>query len=232
MVSLKSSFKDFLHLIFPHVCTGCGSDVLNDKEQLCLKCFSELPSTDFFKNADNPVEQTFYGRLAVRNAAAGYFFTKESLLQHLLVQLKYRNNKDIGIYMGKLLGRMLVQSERFSQVDVMVPLPLNPKREKKRGYNQATALCNGISEVWIKPVIEKIIVRKVFTETQTHKGRISRWQNMDGVFEVTNASALQGKHILLVDDVVTTGATLEACGNEILKIPGTTLSIATLAYTI
>jgi ComF family protein len=114
----------------------------------------------------------------------------------------------------------------------MIPLPLNPKREKKRGYNQATAICNGISDVWNKPLIEKVVVRKVFTETQTHKGRISRWQNMDGVFEVVNAEQLQGKHLLLVDDVVTTGATLEACGNEILKVPGTTLSIATLAYTI
>jgi ComF family protein len=146
--------------------------------------------------------------------------------------MKYRNNKDIGVYMGKLLGRMLEQSERFSEVDIIVPLPLNPKREKKRGYNQATALCNGISEIWNKPVVEKVVIRKVFTETQTHKGRISRWQNMDGVFKVANPSAIQGKHILLIDDVVTTGATLEACGNEILKVPGTTLSIATLAYTI
>jgi ComF family protein len=232
MINLKSSLNDFLHLFFPHICTGCGSDVIDDKEQLCLKCFSELPSTDFFNHPDNPVEQTFYGRLAVRNAAAGYFFTKESLLQHLLIQLKYRNNKDIGFYLGKLLGRMLLESDRFSEVDALIPLPLNPKREKKRGYNQATALCDGISEVWNKPVIEKVVVRKVFTETQTHKGRISRWQNMDGVFEVTDAASIQGKHLLLVDDVITTGATLEACGNEILKVPGTTLSIATLAYTI
>jgi ComF family protein len=232
MINLKSSLNDFLHLFFPHICAGCGSDVIDDKEQLCLKCFSELPSTDFFNHADNPVEQTFYGRLAVRNAAAGYFFTKESLLQHLLIQLKYRNNKDIGFHLGKLLGRMLLESDRFSEVDAMIPLPLNPKREKKRGYNQATALCDGISEVWSKPVIEKVVVRKVFTETQTHKGRISRWQNMDGVFEVTDAASIQGKHLLLVDDVITTGATLEACGNEILNVPGTTLSIATLAYTI
>lgn len=232
MISLKSPLNDFLHLLFPHICTGCGSDVLEDKEQLCLKCFSELTSTEFFDHADNPVEQTFYGRLAVRNAAAGYFFTKDSLLQHLLIQLKYRNNKDIGVYMGRLLGRMLLQSDRFKDVDAMIPLPLNPRREKKRGYNQATAICQGISEVWEKPIIEKNVIRKVFTETQTQKGRISRWQNMDGVFAISEPTDLQGKHLLLVDDVVTTGATLEACGNEILKVPNTTLSIATLAYTI
>ena len=118
------------------------------------------------------------------------------------------------------------------EVDILIPLPLNPKKEKKRGYNQATQICKGINKVWKKPIIDNNVVRKVFTETQTHKGRISRWENMDGVFEITDPAALQGKHILLVDDVITTGATLEACGSEILKIPGTTLSIATLAYTI
>jgi ComF family protein len=134
--------------------------------------------------------------------------------------------------LGQLLGNFLIKSDRFKQVDGLVPLPLNPRREKNRGYNQATLLCNGISSVWKKPVIEKAVVRRVYTETQTHKGRISRWENMDGIFEVINPSALENKHLLLVDDVVTTGATLEACGSEILKVPGTTLSIATLAYTI
>lgn len=232
MISLSSPLNDFLHLFFPHVCSGCGSDVIDDKEQLCLRCSSALPSTDFFVHPSNPVEQIFYGRVAVCNAAAGYFFTKDSILQHLLIQLKYRNNKEIGVYMGKLLGRMLAKAERFSGVDTMIPLPLNPRREKKRGYNQATAICHGISEVWDKPVTEKAVARRIFTETQTHKGRVGRWQNMDGVFHVIDPSQLRNKHILLVDDVVTTGATLEACGNEILKIPGTTLSIATLAYTI
>jgi ComF family protein len=146
--------------------------------------------------------------------------------------LKYRGSKEIGFYLGKLLGNFLINSSRFSNVDVLVPLPLNQRREKKRGYNQATALCNGIASVWNKPVIDKNVIRKVYTETQTHKGRISRWENMDGIFAVKNPAKLENKHILLIDDVVTTGATLEACGSEILKINGTTLSIATLAYTI
>lgn len=229
---LKEWSSDFLHLIFPHNCTGCGSDILDEQQQLCLHCLSNLPVTNFFNQPGNPVETNFYGRLPLRNAAAGYFFTKESLLQHLIVQLKYRGNKDIGFYLGQLLGTFIAKSDRFSDVDVLVPLPLNPKREKRRGYNQATALCNGMAATWKRPVAENVVVRKVYTETQTHMGRINRWQNMDGVFDVTNPSALAGKHILLVDDVVTTGATLEACGSEILKIPGTTLSIATLAYTL
>jgi ComF family protein len=221
-----------LHLFFPHTCAGCGTDVIDHDQLLCLHCLNDLPATNFFNQPNNPVEQVFYGRIPVANAAAGYFFTKDSLLQNLIVQLKYRGNKQIGFYLGQLLGNFLIKSHRFKQVDALVPLPLNPRREKNRGYNQATMLCNGISSVWRKPVIEKAVVRRVYTETQTHKGRISRWENMDGIFEVINPSALENKHILLVDDVVTTGATLEACGSEILKVPGTTLSVATLAYTI
>lgn len=232
MQTLQSSFNDLLHLFFPHICAGCGTDVLDQQQMLCLRCFNNFPATNFFDQPNNPAEQVFYGRIPLENAAAGYFFTKDSLLQNLVIQLKYRGNKEIGFYLGKLLGNFLMNSSRFSGVDVLVPLPLNPRREKKRGYNQATTLCNGISSVWNKPVIDKNVIRKVYTETQTHKGRISRWENMDGIFAVNSPAELENKHILLVDDVVTTGATLEACGSEILKINGTALSIATLAYTI
>ncbi|MEJ7828649.1 MAG: ComF family protein [Segetibacter sp.] len=232
MQTIQSSFSDLLHLFFPHICAGCGTDTLDQEQMLCLHCLNNLPSTNFFDQPNNPVEQVFYGRIPVENAAAGYFFTKDSLLQNLIIQLKYRGNKAIGFYLGRLLGNYLNDSSRFTNVDALVPLPLNPRREKKRGYNQATALCNGISAVWNKPVIDKNVIRKVYTETQTHKGRISRWENMDGIFAVKNPAELENKHILLIDDVVTTGATLEACGSEILKINGTTLSIATLAYTI
>lgn len=232
MLNVQSSFKDLLHLFFPHNCVGCGSDILEDDQMLCLRCLTELPETNFFHQPDNPVERIFYGRMPIRNAASAYFFTKDSLIQHLIFQLKYRGNKDVGFYLGKLLGRLLAKSERFASVDAMVPLPLNPKREKKRGYNQATEICKGIAEVWNKPVIDKVVIRKVFTETQTQKGRISRWENMEGVFSVADPSRLAEKHILLIDDIVTTGASLEACGSEILNAPGTSLSLATLAYTI
>lgn len=229
---IKEWTNDFLHLVFPHNCAGCGTDIVADQQLLCLRCLSELPATNFFDQPDNPVETSFYGRLPIRNAAAGYFFTKNSLIQHIIFQLKYRGNKDIGVYLGTLIGKLINNSKRFSQVDVIVPLPLNPKREKKRGYNQATQISKGIATVFDRPVIENIVKRRVYTETQTHMGRINRWQNMDGVFEVSNPDQLQSKHILLVDDVVTTGATLEACGSELLKIPGTTLSLATIAYTL
>jgi len=221
-----------LHLFFPHLCAGCGSDIVTTEQQLCLRCIMALPQTNFFNIPGNPVEAAFYGRVAIKNAAAGYYFTKQSLVQHIVFQLKYKGNTLLGFYMGQLLGQHLLKSSYYNQVDVMVPLPLNPAREKKRGYNQATLLCNGIASVWKKPVLDKTVIRKVYTETQTKMGRINRWQNMEGVFKVTDAPALMGKHVLLVDDVVTTGASLEACGAEILKIPGTTVSLATFAYTL
>jgi ComF family protein len=230
--SIQSYLNDFSHLIFPHNCEGCGTDVLNDDELLCAKCAHQLPTTNFFASPDNPVEKIFYGRLNLVAAASAYYFTKDSLLQHLLIQLKYKNNKDVGFYLGKMMGQMLNESERFKDVDALIPLPLNPKKEQKRGYNQAAIICDGIAAIWNKPVVKSAVVRTLFTETQTQQDRIHRWQNMEGVFAVEDEKAINNKHILLVDDVVTTGATLEACGSAILKIANTKLSIATVAYTI
>lgn len=197
-----------------------------------MRCFSELPATNFFAQSGNPVEKKFYGRLPLKSAGSGYFFTKDSLLETLIYELKYKGNKDIGFYLGQLLGKFLAENNRFNEADVLVPLPLNASREKKRGYNQATVLCNGIASVWKKTVMDKTVIRKINTQTQTKRGRITRWENMDGAFAVADSSAIENKHILLVDDVITTGASLEACGSEILKVQGTTLSIATLAFTV
>jgi len=229
---LKSYLNDFSHLLYPHNCEGCGTDVLNDDAILCTKCLFDLPETNFTNTKNNPVEKIFYGRLNIIAATAAYYFTKNSLLQHLMIQLKYRNNKDIGFFLGKQLGYQLQESERFNDVDVLVPLPLNPKKEKKRGYNQAMIICEGIASVWQKPVLKNALIRTQFTETQTQQDRIHRWQNMQHVFAMADKNSLQGKHVLLVDDVITTGATLEACGNTIVNIPNTQLSIATLAWTI
>ena len=232
MPKIASSVNDLIHLFFPHVCTGCGWDILDKSQQLCLQCLAELPVTNFFSQAGNPVEKKFYGRLPVQAAGAGFFFTKDSLIETLVYELKYKGNKDIGFYLGKLLAKYLADNNRFDNVEMLVPLPLNARRQTKRGYNQATALCNGIASVWKKPVNDEAIIRKVNTETQTHRGRITRWENMEGVFAVAKPAEIENKHILLVDDVITTGASLEACGSEILKISGTALSIATLAYTV
>lgn len=180
-------------------------------------------------HANNPVEKIFWGRLALTAAMSEFYFTKETLIQTLIHEFKYKGNKDLGLYLGQIMGKSLLHSSRFPQIDALVPLPLFADKEFKRGFNQATILCNGISEVMNVPVLKNNVVRKRFTETQTKKHRTERWENVEGSFEINNTKEIKGKHILLVDDVVTTGATLEACGAEILNVEDTQLSIATLA---
>lgn len=232
MISVKNYFEDFLHLFFPHNCMGCNTDVLNSEDMLCAECLNGLPATGFLPLADNPIEKMFYGRMPLAHAASCFYFSKNSVMQEIIVQLKYKNNKGAGVYLGRLLGSEILKSKRFDDVDVIIPMPLNDKKLFKRGYNQTSAITQGINTAWNKPVIEDAVERIIFTETQTHKDRIARWQTMEGVFEVTQPSLIENKHILLVDDIVTTGATLEACGNSILKVRGVKLSVATVAYTI
>lgn len=230
MQLLKEIKDSILHLAFPHVCEGCCTENLQAEHLLCLRCLSSLPETNFHLHANNPIEKIFWGRIAVTSATAQYYFTKESMIQHLMHQFKYKNNKEVGIYLGKLMGWTMATSNRFSFIDALIPLPLHKSKEHKRGYNQAAVLCEGISSVLNKPVLKNVVIRPEQTETQTKKGRIQRWQNMEGKFQLNNSAAIEDKHVLLVDDVITTGATLEACGREIVKAKNVQLSMATLCF--
>jgi len=189
-----------------------------------------MPHTNFAMHSNNPVEKKFWGRIEITSATSEFYFSKASIIQNLIHEFKYKGNKKIGHYLGTLIGKSLLNSNRFS-VDAIIPLPLFEKKEKKRGYNQAEVLCNGISEIINIPVIKNNVTRIIHTETQTKKGRLQRWKNVEKTFCVRDSKALEGKRLLLVDDVITTGATLEACASEILKVHNVLLSIATLATT-
>jgi len=229
MISIREIKDSFVHLLFPHICSGCGSDILNKESMLCMRCIDAMPETNFEIHANNPVEKKFWGRLSLQQATAQYYFVRESLMQRLMHQFKYKKNKELGTQLGRMMGESLKKSNRFT-IDALIPLPLFPAKEKKRGYNQAAILCEGIAESLQVQVLKDVIIRPQHTDTQTKKGRIERWQNMEGKFVLAKPEAIANKRVLLVDDVVTTGATLEACGIELLKAENVRLSIAALCY--
>jgi ComF family protein len=219
-------------LFFPHTCCGCGTDLLTTDSIFCIYCLGSMPLTGFEDHAGNPVEKNFWGRADIRAASAHLYFTKNSAVQQSLHQFKYKGRKEIGFYFGRSIGQALKKSGRFKNCQLILPLPLHASREKTRGYNQAAVLGEGISEIMQIPLVGNALVRVSETATQTHKNRIQRWQNMENKFRVIQPEKLQDKHILLVDDVITTGATLEACAQTLLRLENTTLSIATLAYSV
>ncbi len=232
MKLIQHTVDDLLHLFFPHVCVGCGTDAIGKSAVLCVRCLHRLPVTNFHQHAENPVEKIFRGRIPVFAASSFLYFSKDSLVQRLLHQLKYKGNKELGRVLGRMMGAVLNESPHIGAIDLLVPLPLHPAKEKKRGYNQALVLCEGMAEAMGVPVCAEAVGKALQTESQTHKNRIDRWQNMEGRFILKDPSVLRGKHVLLVDDVVTTGATLEACGSELWHGGIDSLSIATLAYAV
>ena len=185
-----------------------------------------------YQTRENEFTDRLWGRLNLESAAAMYYFTRKSPIQQALHQLKYHNQPDIGLKIGRLFGQKLKTSALFHSVQAVVPVPLHPKKERLRGYNQSAMFAQGISEAMDIPALNKALVRRKFTETQTKKKRMERFDNVDDVFEVARPAQIEGKHLLLVDDVLTTGATLEVCGQALLNIPNTRLSMATIAIAV
>lgn len=195
----------------------------------CLRCLYRLPRTGYWSEPDNAVERAFWGRIPVERGCALFFFDKGSRYRTLLHKLKYKQRKDIGLTLGKMLGRELLESGNYQTIDTIVPVPLHPKKQYRRGYNQSEQIAAGIAQVTAWEINATALIRTTHTETQTRKTRLERWENVSRVFRVREEAALRNKHILLVDDVITTGATLEACATQLLKVAGCRVSVATLA---
>ena len=221
--------KDFLSIIFPTVCAACGRSLHRNEDCICTFCHFRLPQTNYHLNANNPVAKLFWGRAPLRAAASYYSFSKGGKVQHLVHQLKYRGKKEIGITIGKFYGAELHKSELFSNIQAVMAVPLHAEKLKKRGFNQSEAFAQGLCASLEIKNESRNIVRIKHSETQTRRSRFERWKNVESVFSVKEKNKLEGKHILLVDDVVTTGATLEACAQALLKIEGVSVSIATIA---
>lgn len=225
-----SVFLDFFHLFYPSLCMACGTTLMRQERVICTFCEYELPRTDFHRNPGNPLDQVFWGRAPVFRTAAMYYFHKGGKVQHLVHQLKYKGAKEVGVYIGVKMGRELLNEKDFRSIDLVIPVPLHPRKLKKRGYNQSEQIALGLSISAGYILDTTSFVRTVATETQTRKSRFARFENVKEIFQVTHREKLMNKHILLVDDVITTGSTLESCANILSQIPGVKVSVAAIAY--
>lgn len=221
-----------MHLLYPQFCFGCGTDQVEKAMPLCHKCIQDLPFTDFFSINENPVEKIFWGRADIQNAGALLFFTKDSLVQTLITALKYHHNKKVGILFGKLMGEAIAVEEKFKQIDLIIPIPISASKINSRGFNQSEVIAIGIQQIWHRPILNNVLIKRSWSNSQTKKNRKARLQQLPDLFYLQKPTSIEGKHILLVDDVLTTGATLEAAVASLMTGSPASVSIAVAAYTL
>jgi ComF family protein len=224
-------FHDFIDLLFPRICSTCETALSRNEKVICTQCLHALPMTNFLSEKNNPVETVFFGRIPVENATSLLLFEKKGLVQKLIHNLKYRGHEDVGSFLGAWLGHELRLQENFRKVSMVIPVPLHKKKLKKRGYNQVEKFGMEIARALMVPYTDHILLKKNASQTQTLKKRLARWGNIDESFVLENTEQLENEHVLLVDDLVTTGATLEACAVKLLQAKGVKISIATMAFT-
>ena len=224
-------FKSLINLFFPKACAGCNSFLLENEIVICTACRHEIPLTNHHKNQNNEAFGKFYGKIQVEFAAALFYFHKKGIVQELIHKLKYKGHQEIGESIGNWYAEELKLAKELETVDYIIPVPLHKKRLKKRGYNQVTTFGEALSKNLTIPLVENLLVRTIYSETQVRKNILDRNNLNKSTFEVQATEKFGNKHFLLIDDVLTTGATLEACGRELLKIPGAKLSIVCMAMT-
>lgn len=230
MKALKTILNDFLNLFFPNTCLLCKRPLIDGENQICLHCLCDLPQTSYALQQNNPVEQLFAGKVNITAASAFLHYEKESHVQKLIHALKYYDNKELGYLLGRMAAFVLMESNSpLCQADLLIPIPLHPRKIKQRGYNQSEWIARGVSSILHIPVDTSHVFRIKKTDTQTRKSIYERWGNVQGVFSIIDQQDLAGKHILLIDDVVTTGSTMEACALLLENIPKTQIYAFALA---
>lgn len=232
MSYLYDLWDDFISLLFPRLCYGCGNHLTRNENLICTECYVVIPRTGYHTIPENPVAQLFWGRCMLEKAAAFSYYNKGSRIRSLIHNLKYKGVKEIGFELGTIYGKSLKSSGFMNDIELIIPVPLHPLKKRKRGFNQSELICDGLSSISGIPVDVTSLIRSTRTETQTKRSRYERWTNVEGIFCLRDPSAIEGKHILLVDDVITTGSTIESCTNELLKAEGVRVSVIALAYAV
>lgn len=227
---MNTWFHSFWSLLFPRCCEVCGSPLSRGEECLCTCCNINLPRTGFHLRKDNPVECLFWGRIpGLKRASSFLFYRKGSDFRRILHMLKYGGYKELGEVMGRYMSAELSSGEFFDGVDMIIPVPLHRKKQKLRGYNQSEWIARGIASVTGIPLCAECMIREKNTETQTRKSTFERWENVEGIFRLCDTVHFEGKHVLFVDDVLTTGATTVACASAFAGVSGIRISVLTLA---
>lgn len=229
---LHDLFEDFISLLFPRLCPGCGNHLVRNENIFCLTCLYSIPVNNFHNEPDNPVAKLFWGRCIIEKAASFSEFTKDSRMRSIMHNLKYKGRSEVGHELGRMYGFTLKTSGFTNDIDMIMAVPLHASRQRKRGYNQSQLIASGISEMTGIPARYDVLVRLVKSKTQTRKSRFDRWMNVEGIFKVVKPGEIEGRHILLVDDVITTGSTVEACVNELKKAEGVKVSVVSMAYAV
>lgn len=220
---------DFVSLLFPRLCQACGEALVRNEKIICTSCMLDIPATAYHLERGNRLEQNFYGRCYIEKAAAWTYYRQGCKAQQLVHRLKYGGVKPIGHYLGRMYGNIIRDTDFCSGIDCLAAVPLHPSKERKRGFNQSRLIAEGMADALDLPFVAGLLRRRRSSETQTNKHRYDRWMNVEGIFEVNGRAEIEGKHILLVDDVITTGATMEACASELLKIKDVKVSLAAIA---
>ncbi len=229
---LYDIWDDFISLLFPRICHGCGNHLMRNESLICTDCFVSMPRTGYHTMPGNPVEQLFWGRCYIEKAAAFSFYSRGSRIRNIIHNLKYRGIKEIGYEMGKIYGLSLKKEGFTEDIDLIVPVPLHPEKQRRRGFNQSEIISSGISEVTGIALETCSLVRLVHSSSQTRRSRYDRWTNVEGIFSVSFPETFYNKHLLLVDDVITTGSTIESCALELLKLKGVKISVVALAVAV
>ncbi len=224
--------NNVLEFFYPRICNGCGKPLFKGEEVICLPCQIKLPRTEFCLEPDNPIEKLFWGRLPVLHASAFLYYRKTGLAQRLIHQLKYKGKKEIGFYLGFLYGQEIKEMFLRIKPDFITTVPLHYSKLSSRGFNQSDEIARGFSEATGISFFPQTLIRTEATETQTKRKRYQRWENTDDKFELNASIPTENKHIILIDDVITTGATMEACGKTILTSPNASISLLSLCLAI
>ena len=222
-------FESIINLFFPKVCSGCSSFLLSNENVICTVCRHEIPLTNHHLNPENDAFKKFYGRIPVVHTSALFYFHKKGIVQELIHNLKYKGHEEIGTILGEWYAEDLKTIDLLQSVDEIIPVPLHRRKLKERGYNQVTAFGKALSSGLNIDYNDSILVRNVYSKTQSKKNLLGRTEGIESTFDVSFTEKNHNKHFLLIDDVITTGSTLEACSRALLKIPGAKISIVCMA---